>query len=338
MSKKKKGKGFFGDVRQHLMTGVSHILPIIIVYALFMVLGQMPGGFGELCATLSKYAQMLIPTVLAAYIAFSIGGKMALVPAFIVGITSEQLGMGFIGGIIVGLLSGYMVKAIVTLGNKMKKGGQIRDIILSFIIVPIATTLAIGALVYFVIAAPIASFMVSANLWLTDISTGNAIILAVILGAMIAIDMGGPINKLAFTFATGAYAEGLYHISAPVLVAISIPPLALALATFLARKKYTTEERTAGKTALFMGLIGLTEGAIPFAVVDPFRVIPCIMVGSSIGAGLTALLGVSNKLMIPSLVGIAGASNILLYLVCHIVPIVLVAFLVNALKRKVEEE
>lgn len=337
MKKKSKTKAFFGDVKQHLMTGVSHILPLIIVYALFMVLGQIPGAFGQFCAELSGYAQMLIPTILAAYIAFSIAGKMALVPAFVVGVMSERMGMGFIGGIIVGLLSGYVVKLLVMLGGKLK-AGQMRDIFMSFLIVPILTSLAMGALVYFVIANPIANMMVDVNVWLTNISSGNAVLLAVILGAMIAFDMGGPVNKLAFTFALGAFDEGLYHILAPVLVAITVPPLAMALATFLNKKKYTADEKRAGKTALFMGLVGLTEGAIPFAVVDPFRVIPSIIVGSSLGAALTALFGISNSVPIPSLVGMAGASNILLYLVCHIIPIVLTALLVNLLKKNVEEQ
>ncbi|MBN1266195.1 MAG: PTS fructose transporter subunit IIC, partial [Anaerolineales bacterium] len=217
-------------------------------------------------------------------------------------------------------------------------GGQVIDLLASFLFIPIVVTFIVGGLTYYVMAEPISSAMMSLTNWLNSMSSVNAVVLAMILGAMIAFDMGGPVNKTAFAFAVGAYTEGAYATSAPVLVAISIPTLAMALAPFLASKKYSEEEKAAGKTAIVMGLIGLTEGAIPFAAVDPFRVIPSIMIGSAMGAAMAALFHISNKVMIPALIGLSGVNKPLLYLLCHIVPVLVTALLVNALKKEVVEE
>ena len=336
-----KNENFFGDIRRHLMSGVSFMLPVIIVYAFFMVLGQVPGEFGALCVMISELAKALIAPVLAAYIAFSIVGKLALAPAFVIGLMSEQLGMGFIGGIIVGLLIGYLIKLLVLLAGKFKQG-QANDILMSFIIVPVISTLVGGALVYFLIAAPVTSALESVYAWLQTMSTGNAVLLAAILGAMIAFDMGGPVNKVAYTFAIAASTEGLHHVVAPVLVAITVPVLAIGLATIILRKRYTDDERVTGKTALFMSIFGLTEGAIPFAVVDPFRVIPAFILGSCAGASLAAVLGVINTTVIPSLVGIILGSpslvNTLLYILCHVVGVAVTILVLVLLKKKVEIE
>ena len=337
MSEKGGMKNFFGDLRQHLMTGISYMIPVIIVYALFMVLSQIPGPTQELMTSISTYAQMLIVPILTVYIAYSIAGKLAIVPTFIVGLMADQMGMGFLGGLIIGLLTGYLVKLVINLVNKIG-GGHVIDVLASFLIVPIVVTLIVGALIFYVIAAPVSGAMASLSAWLTSLSGTNAILFAAVLGLMIAFDMGGPINKVAYTFALGAYTEGAYAVSAPVLVAISIPTLAMALAPFLAPRKYSDEEKTASKSAIVLGLIGLTEGAIPFAVVDPFRVIPSIMFGSALGAALTAAFGVTNTVMIPALIGLSGVNKPIAYLLIHVVSVVLTALLVNLLKKPVEEK
>ena len=335
-----KIKEFFGDVRKHLMSGVSFMLPVIIVYAFFMVLGQIPGELGVLCFDISGVAKSLISMVLAGYIAYSIVGKLGLAPAFVVGMVSENLGMGFIGGIIVGLLMGYIIKALVVMAGKFKQG-QANDIIMSFIVVPVVSVLAGGALIYFVIANPVNAALNWLYTWLEGMSSGSAVLIALILGAMIAFDMGGPVNKVAYTFAIAASDAGLHHVVAPVLVAITVPVLSIGLATIIFKKKYTDDERVTGKSALFMSIFGLTEGAIPFAVVNPFRVIPALIVGSMIGAASAALFGVTNTTVIPSLVGIllGGGSigNILLYLLAHVIGVVACVALLVVLKKKKEE-
>ncbi len=347
-------KEFFGDVRKHLMSGVSFMLPVIIVYAFFLVLGQIPGELGVLCFKISLIAQSLIAMVLAAYIAFSIVGKLGLAPTLIVAyfatasgvevigqdIVVETLGMGFIGGIIVGLLMGYIIKGLVVLAGKFKQG-QANDIVTSFIVVPVISVLAGGALVYFVIASPVNTAMAWLYAQLEGMSTGSAVLIALILGAMIAFDMGGPVNKVAYTFAIAASDAGLYHVVAPVLVAITVPVLSVGLATIIFKGKYTDDERVTGKSALFMSIFGLTEGAIPFAVVNPFRVIPALIVGSMAGAASAALFSVTNTSVIPSLVGIifGGGSivNILLYLLAHAIGTAVCVTLLIVLKQKEEE-
>ena len=337
MSKDSDFKNFFGNVKTHLMSGVSYMLPLIITYALFMLLSQIPGATQDAFSKISGYAQMLIVPVLTTFIAYSIAGKPAIATGLVVGLMCDQMGMGFIGGLIVGLLAGYFVKLEMIILQK-KEGGQLANFLISLFVIPILTPLVVGLFIYFVIANPVSSFMVMLSGWLDNLSTTNAVVLSIVLGAMMGFDMGGPVNKIAFTFALGAFTEGAFNVSTPVWVSISIPPLAMALATMLAPEKYGQEEKAAGKNALIMGLIGLTEGAIPFAAVDPFRVIPSIMVGSAIGAAMTTLLGVTTTVMFPSLLGMIGVNNIFLYLLCHIVPVIITAFLVNALKKKVVEE
>ena len=332
-------ENFFGDVRKHLMSGVSYMLPIIIVYAFFMVLGQIPGEVGELFAQISTTASILIAPVLAAYIAYSIVGKLALAPAFVVGMLSETLGMGFIGGIIVGLLVGYIIKLIILLAKKWKDG-QGKDILMSFIIIPVFSTMIGGLIIFFLLANPVTAALDATYTWLDNMGSGNAILVAAILGAMISFDMGGPVNKIAYTFAIAASTEGLHHVVAPVLVAITIPVLAVGLATIIAKKRYDEDERLMGKSALFMSVFGLSEGAIPFAVVNPFRVIPAIMVGSVTGAVLAAILTVENTTVIPSLMGLMLGSpsvmDALLFVLCHIVGVAVAVALLIVFKEKEE--
>ena len=332
-------ENFFGDVRKHLMSGVSYMLPVIIIYAFFMVLGQIPGEIGELFLSISTTASMLIAPMLAAYIAYSIVGKLALAPAFVVGLLSESLGMGFIGGIIVGLLIGYIIKSFILLSKRFKDG-QGKDVLMSFIIIPVFSTMIGMILVYFLIANPVSYALGGVYVWLGSMSSGNAILVAAILGGMIAFDMGGPVNKIAYTFAIAASTEGLYHVVAPVLIAITIPVLAVGLATLIFKNKYDKDERIAGKTALFMSIFGFTEGAIPFAVINPFRVIPALMAGSIVGASLSALFAVENTAVIPSLMGLALGSpsvlDALLFVLCHIVGVAVAVALLIIFKQKEE--
>ena len=337
MNNENSFKDFFGDIKKHLMSGVSYMLPLIVTYALFMVLSQIPGATQDVFGKISKFAQMLIVPVLTTFIAYSIAGKPTIATGLVVGLLTDEMNMGYIGGLIVGLLSGYFVKLEMILIQK-KEGKQLTDFLFSFFVIPILTPLVIGLFVYFVMANPVSSFVSMLSIWLDSLSTTNAVILSIVLGAMIAFDMGGPINKIAFTFALAAFTEGAFNISTPVWVAITIPPLGMALASFLAPNKYSAEEKAAGKNALIMGLIGFTEGAIPFAVIDPFRVIPAIVIGGALGAAMTTLFGVTTTMIVPAVLGALGANNVLLYLICHVVPTTVTALLVNALKKDVLQE
>lgn len=334
MSKKGNFKEFFGDLRQHLMTGIMFMLPMIIIYAFTMVLSQAPGPLKDLMTMMAEYAQMLIVPILATYIAYSIAGKLAIPTGLVVAVLADQMGMGFLGGMVVGLLTGYVVKLEILLIGKLR-GGHTKDFVLSIVVIPLVTPIVMGAITYFLLADPISSLMIGLTNWLTSLSGVNSILLAAVLGAMIGFDMGGPINKVAFAFILGAYTEGAYTVSAPVLVSIAVPTLGMALASTLAPKKYSQPEKDAGKSAWVLGLIGLTEGAIPFATVDPLRVIPVSMFSAALSAALAALFGLSNTMIAPAMIGLFTVNKPLLYILCHIIGAFVMALLVNALKKKV---
>jgi len=334
-------ESFFGDVRKHLMSGVSFMLPVIIIYAFFLVLGQAPGAVGELFATISTTASGLIGPILAAYIAFSIVGKLSLAPTFVVAMIGESMGMGFIGGLVVGLLMGYIIKLLMVVSKKFKQG-QTNDLLMSFIIVPMVATMIGGALIYFVIGNPVTNAMDAVYAWLESLSTTNVVLISALLGLMIAFDMGGPVNKVAYTFAIAASTAGLFKIVAPVLVAITVPVLSVGLATIIFKKRYDDGERVEGKTALFMSIFGLTEGAIPFAVINPFRVIPALMTGSMVGAVSAALFGVENTSVIPSLIGtVVGSPSVydaIFFIIAHLIGTAVTVTLLIVLKKKDEED
>ena len=188
-----------------------------------------------------------------------------------------------------GLAAGLIVNAI----KKLKVPSAIRPI-MPILIIPIVASLAVGVLMTQVIGTPIAHVLVSLGSWLHTMGQGNAVVLAAILGAMIAFDMGGPVNKAAFFFGSGLIAQGNIAVMGAVAAAICTPPLGLGLATLFRRSSWTDEEKDAGAAALAMGMIGITEGAIPFAAARPFRVIPCIMAGSMVASVIAMLAGVGD--------------------------------------------
>ncbi len=204
-----------------------------------------------------------------------IGGYIAANGSFY----GSEAGAGFIGGIIAGFLAGYVALAI----KKIKVPKAVLPI-MPIIFIPIISSVIVGLLFIYVIGAPIAQVFELLTNALAGMQGGSSILLAIILGGMIAVDMGGPFNKVAFLFGSAMISEGNYEIMGPIAVAICIPPIGLGLATFINKHKFLPTEREAGKASFTMGLFGITEGAIPFAAQDPLRVIPSIVVGSMVGS------------------------------------------------------
>ena len=227
---------------------------------------------------------LLLP-VLAGYISYSVAGKPGLVPGFVGGYLSGEVKAGFLGAILAGLLAGYVVQLL----KKIPVSRYIRPI-MPILIIPIVSSLTVGVVMLKVLGLPIANLMTFLGQWLKTMGAGNAVLLGAVLGAMIAIDMGGPVNKTAFFFGAAMIKEGNYAVMGACAAAICTPPLGLGLATLLRKKLWSEEDREAGIAGLAMGMIGITEGAIPFAAADPLRVIPCIM-GGSITAAVIAMLG-----------------------------------------------
>ncbi len=306
------------ELRKHLLTGVSYAIPFIacggIMIALAVSLvtyyGHMTAAKGpdfshsptlKLILNIGAVSFSLMLPVLAGYIAYSIAGRPGLVPGFIGGYLSGHLGdylavpdpkvsAGFLGALLAGLLAGYIVEGI----KKIPVPGYIRPI-MPILVIPILSSAGIGIIMLKVLGIPIAHLMHAANVMLQSMSTGSSVLLALVLGAMIAFDMGGPINKTAFFFGAAMIEQGDFHIMGACAAAICTPPLGLGLATFVRRKLWTEEEREAGSAALAMGLIGITEGAIPFAAADPIRVIPCIMLGSMVASVIAMMGGVGDQ-------------------------------------------
>ena len=288
-------------LRQHLLTGVSYAIPFIacggIMIALAIAILQVYVPIGptgpdfshtprlKMLADIGATAFALMLPVLAGYISYSIAGKPGLVAGFVGGYLSGQVKAGFLGALLAGLLAGWFV-------NLLKKIPVTRYLkpIMPILVIPIVSSLFIGVIMLEVLGVPIARLMTAANGFLQSMSGGSSVVLAMLLGAMIAFDMGGPINKTAFFFGAAMIAEGNIRIMGACAAAICTPPLGLGLATLLRKALWTEEEQEAGLAALAMGMIGITEGAIPFAAADPLRVIPCIVLGS-MTASTVAMLG-----------------------------------------------
>lgn len=289
-------------LRQHLLTGVSYAIPFIacggILIAISIAFAPMtPKGpdFShspalKLINDIGSASFSLMLSVLAGYISYAIADKPGLVPGFIGGYLADHVKAGFLGAILIGLLAGYLVELI----KKIPVSRYLRPI-MPILIIPILSSAVIGVVMLKVLGVPIAHLMKSANGMLQTMSTGNSVILAMVLGAMIAFDMGGPINKTAFFFGAGMIAEGNLRIMGACAAAICTPPLGLGLATLLRRKLWSEDEQEAGLAGLAMGMIGITEGAIPFAAADPVRVIPCIMLGSMVASVIAMLGGVGDN-------------------------------------------
>ncbi len=283
-------------LRQHLLTGVSYAIPFIacggIMIALaiaFVPMTSTGPDFShspnlKLILKIGETSFSLMLPVLAGYIAYAIANKPGLVPGFIGGFLSGQINAGFLGALLAGLIAGHLVELIKT----VPVSRYIRPI-MPILIIPVVSSTIVGILMLKVLGPPIADLMTFLAHWLQTMHAGNAVLLAVITGAMIAFDMGGPVNKAAFFFGAAMIKEGNYAVMGACAAAICTPPLGLGLATLIDRAGWSDEEHEAGIAAMGMGMIGITEGAIPFAAADPLRVIPCIMLGSIVAAVVATL-------------------------------------------------
>ncbi|WP_395754941.1 PTS fructose transporter subunit IIBC [Edwardsiella ictaluri] len=291
-----------GGAYRHLLTGVSYMLPMVVAGGLCIALSFVFGiqAFkepGTLAAALMQIgggtAFALMVPVLAGYIAFSIADRPGLTPGLIGGMLAVSLGSGFIGGIIAGFLAGYVARAIssrLTLPASM-------EALKPILIIPLLSSLIVGLAMIYIIGTPVAKLLAWLTHWLQTMGTANAVILGAVLGAMMCTDMGGPVNKAAYAFGVGLLSTQTYGPMAAIMAAGMVPPLAMGLATLVARRKFAQSEREGGKAAVVLGLCFITEGAIPFAARDPMRVLPCCILGGALTGALSMLFGA--KLMTP---------------------------------------
>jgi len=294
-------KGQTGAYR-HLLTGVSYMLPMVVAGGLCIALSFAFGieAFkqqGTFAAALMQIgggtAFALMVPVLAGFIAYSIADRPGLTPGLVGGMLAMSTGSGFIGGIIAGFIAGYVAKLI---SSKLKLPNSM-EALKPILIIPLLSTLVVGLAMIYLIGTPVAKILEGLTHWLQTMGTANAVLLGAILGGMMCSDMGGPINKAAYAFGVALLSTQTYAPMAAVMAAGMVPPLALGLATMIARKKFDKTEQEGGKAALVLGLCFITEGAIPFAARDPIRVIPCCILGGAVTGALSMAVGA--KLMAP---------------------------------------
>ncbi|HCM0302882.1 TPA: PTS transporter subunit EIIC [Salmonella enterica] len=290
------GKTELPGVYKHLMTGVSHMLPLVVAGGLCIALSFVFGiqAFNEpgtLAAALfqigGKAAFALMVPVLAGFIAFSIADRPGLAPGLIGGMLASLCGAGFLGGIVAGFLAGYSVRF---LAQNIKLPASM-EALKPVLVLPLLSTLITGLIMIYVVGGPVSAVMEGLTTFLGNMTSTNAILLGMLLGAMQGFDLGGPVNKAAYTFGVGLLASHSYMPMAAIMAAGMVPALGMGVATWAARAKFTASEHEAGNASFILGLCFISEGAIPFAARDPMRVIPSTMVGGAIAGGLSMYFG-----------------------------------------------
>jgi PTS system fructose-specific IIC component len=307
-------------LRQWLMTGVSYMIPFVAAGGILIALSFVIGG-AQIASKVNggtfqgvKYAgvtdlsklfvktgyagvffkigttafSMLVP-ILAGFIAFAMADRPGIVPGIVAGLLASALGAGFLGGLVGGLAAGAVVMLISRIEVPRGMAG-----VMPIVVTPLISTLIVGFLMIVAIGQPIAAATHHMSSWLNSLNGSNALLLGALLGLMMAFDMGGPVNKVAYTFGLASLSTGNTKIMAAVIAAGMVPPLALALATVVRSRLFTPAERQAGEAAWLLGASFITEGAIPFAAADPIRVIPSIMAGSAVTGAISLGLGVTS--------------------------------------------
>ncbi|MDR0483886.1 MAG: fructose-specific PTS transporter subunit EIIC [Alphaproteobacteria bacterium] len=338
-----------GGIYKHLMSGVSYMLPFVIsggiLIALAFLIDKIGGvEAGSAFGSTTKLAQMFMTVggsafgffvpILAAFIAFSIGNRAALASGFVGGGLALSGGSGFLGAIVAGFLAGYITLWLIKVCSKLPKS---LDGIKSILIYPVLSVLIVGLLMVVLFNTPMKFINEGILNWLNTLGGTNRILLGLLLGGMMAVDMGGPVNKAAYVFGVASLSSGSSEVMAAVMAGGMTPPLGIALATTFIKNKFSKEEREAGKSNYVMGLSFITEGAIPFAASDPLRIIPCFVVGSSIAGALTMMFHISLPAPHGGIVVMFLSSNPWLYILAVLVGAVITAGLVGILKRTPEK-
>mgnify|MGYP005915067853 FL=1 len=342
-STRKEKSGFY----KHIMSGVSNMLPFVVGGGILIALSFMFGihagdpndpSFNPLAKMLSDIgggnAFFLMVPVMAGFIGMSIADRPGFAPAMVGGLISLNNGGGFLGGLIGGFLGGYTVVLLKKVFNKLPNSLEgIKPVLLY----PLFGIFITGALMYGVIIDPIAALNTGVTNFLETLGTGNLILLGAVLAGMMAVDMGGPVNKSSFTFGIAMIAAGNYAPHAAVMAGGMVPPLGIALATTFFRNKFTKDEREAGKVCYIMGLSFITEGAIPFAASDPIRVIPASVIGAAIAGGLSMFFGVLLPAPHGGIFVFPVVTNPVMYLVSVVIGSLVTAFILGAWKKPVNE-
>lgn len=350
------GKESIGhQIYKHLMNGVSHMLPFVVGGGILIAIAFLIDGFSvdlnSLPAdqranfgTITQGAALfkgiggtafgfMLP-ILAGFIAMSIADRPGLAVGFVGGSIAANGTSGFLGALVAGFVAGYIVNLLKKIFSKLPES---LDGVKPVLLYPLLGIFLIGVIMQFVVEPPIGALNTAINNGLNGLNGASAVVLGVLLGGMMAIDMGGPVNKAAYVFGTASIAAGNYNIMAAVMIGGMVPPLAIALATIFFKNKFTAEERKAGPTNFIMGLSFITEGAIPFAASDPLHVLPACAVGSAVAGGLSMAFGCTLMAPHGGIFVVPTIGNPLMYLVALVIGSFIACGLLGLLKKKVSE-
>ena len=350
------GKESIGHkIYKHLMNGVSHMLPFVVGGGILIAIAFLIDGFSvdlnSLPAdqranfgTITQAAAMfkgiggtafgfMLP-ILAGFIAMSIADRPGLAVGFVGGSIAANGTSGFLGALVAGFVAGYIVLLLKKVFSKLPES---LDGMKPVLLYPLLGIFLVGVIMQFVVEPPIGALNTAINNGLNGLNGASAVVLGVLLGGMMSVDMGGPVNKAAYVFGTASIAAGNYNIMAAVMIGGMVPPLAIALATIFFKNKFTAEERKAGPTNFIMGLSFITEGAIPFAASDPLHVLPACVVGSAVAGGLSMAFGCTLMAPHGGIFVVPTIGNPLMYLVALVIGAFIACGLLGLLKKKVSE-
>ena len=351
MSMKKFGK----DIETHIMTGISYMIPLVIAGAVLMAISRVGASFYGISdiwdtkwATNANWFIQFLHTddgwgglalgmmfpVISAFIAYSVADKGGIAPGLVGGVLVANMNAGFLGALASGLIAGYTVKFLLTHIHLPEAAKSVLPVFL----VPVLGSLVTLILIQYVIGVPFAGINTGLASWLKRLTGTNKVLLAAIVGAMVGFDLGGPVNKAAVTTAMALLTSGVYDPNTAAQIAIIIPPLGLGLATLIDKRKFSPELHEAGQASLVMGLIGVSEGAIPFAVESPLKVIPANMIGSAAGAALGVGLGAVNRAPISGFYGWFAVEKWWFYILGIAVGTLIVTAITLATRKAFEAE
>ena len=351
-------RSYLTSVKEDLMTGVSHMIPFVTIGGIFLALAyasasvfgsvksvfEATGTLGWFLAQIGNAGLAIMVPILGAYIAYAIADRPGLAPGFllsyiiqqgnvlqaagdVVGLSGGEAGAGYLGALIAGLLAGYVARWL-----KQRNVPEFIKPMMPVLIVPVLTMAILSPLVIFVLGVPVAVANAGLTSFLEGMQGSQALLVGAILGAMMAIDMGGPVNKVAYVFSVGLITEQIYQPMAAVMIAGMIPPLGLALSNFIAPQKYTAEMYENAKSAIPLGFSFITEGAIPYGAADPLRVIPAIVAGSTVGGAASMALNVSMPAPHGGIFVIPLSNQPFMFLGCIVLGTLVTAVLATVLK------
>lgn len=343
------------QIYKHLMNGVSHMLPFVVGGGILIAIAFLIDGFSvdlnslpaEQRANFGTITQaaalfkgiggtafgFMLP-ILAGFIAMSIADRPGLAVGFVGGSIAANGTSGFLGALVAGFVAGYIVLLLKKVFSKLPES---LDGMKPVLLYPLLGIFLVGVIMQFVVEPPIGALNTAINNGLNGLNGASAVVLGILLGGMMSVDMGGPVNKAAYVFGTASIAAGNYNIMAAVMIGGMVPPLAIALATILFKNKFTAEERKAGPTNFIMGLSFITEGAIPFAASDPLHVLPACVVGSAVAGGLSMAFGCTLMAPHGGIFVVPTIGNPLMYLIALVIGSFIACGLLGLLKKKVSE-